>query len=231
LNFRNDTTTNYEVGFKGRAIPDLLTVELAVFDIEWKDIQLTASAPSGFSYTSNGGTARSDGVELTAALTPLPGLTVTTNFDYNDAKLTRTLPDNNLLVAADGERLPYSSKFTANLAADQRFKISNELTGSVGVTIAYIGDRLNEFPIHSVDPLTGESLGIPPRYRLPSYQTVDLRAGIDYASWNVTGYVRNVAGKHALVSTFRRDAITLFGDYGAQVIDPRTVGLTLTKQF
>lgn len=231
LTFAHDTTTNYEGGFKGNAIPGLLTLELALFDIEWKDIQLTASAPSGFSYTSNGGTARSDGIEFTAALTPLDRLTITTNLDYNDAKLTRALPANGLLVGNDGDRLPYSAKFTANLAADQRFPITETLTGNVGITLTYIGDRLNEFSIHSGDPLTGESLGVPPRFKLPSYQTVDLRAGLDYNSWNASMYVRNVANKYALVSTFRRDAITLLGNYGTSLVDPRTVGLTVTKHF
>jgi outer membrane receptor protein involved in Fe transport len=231
LDFAHDTTTNYEVGFKGNAIPGLLTLELSLFDIQWKDIQLIASAPSGFSYTSNGGTARSDGVELTAALTPLPGLTVTANVDYDDAILTRTLPSNAQLVASDGDRLPYSAKVTASLAADQNFRITGQLTGNVGMTVAYVGDRLNEFSINSVDPLTGASLGVPPRFRLPSYQTVDLHTGFDYDTWNATLYVRNVANKYGLVSTFRRDAITLYGNYGTQVIDPRTVGLSVTKRF
>jgi len=64
--------------------------------------------------------------------------------DYDDAILTRTLPSNAQLVASDGDRLPYSAKVTASLAADQNFRITGQLTGNVGMTVAYVGDRLNE---------------------------------------------------------------------------------------
>jgi outer membrane receptor protein involved in Fe transport len=231
LSFKSDTTVNYEVGFKGDVIDQLLTIDASVFDIYWKDIQLMAAAPSGFSYVSNGGTARSNGVEFSTTLTPLEGLTIATNLDYTNARLTKDLPANGLLIGTNGSRLPYSAKFTASLSADQAIRITGDLVGNVGASFTYISDRYTDLSISAADPLTGAPLGVPPRFYLPAYRTFDLHAGVDYHDWNVSVYGHNLANEIGFVSAFRRDAITLLGNYGAQVIDPRSFGLSVTRRF
>jgi iron complex outermembrane recepter protein len=63
--YLSDKTTNYELGAKGNFLDRTLTYDVSVYDIDWKDIQLTQVAPLGtFDYNSNASRARSRGIEL-----------------------------------------------------------------------------------------------------------------------------------------------------------------------
>ncbi|TWB40680.1 TonB-dependent receptor [Nitrospirillum viridazoti] len=218
--YNSDTTTNYEVGFKGVVVDRLLTVDAALFDIEWDDIQLQAASPTGFSYVQNGGTARSRGGELTLTLTPSEGLSVVANLGYTDATLTENIKTSGL-YGLKGQRLPYSAKFSGSLSADQKFRIMDGFNGFVGATVSYIGDRYSVFPTKS----TGQ------RFFMPSYTTVDLRAGVTHDDWNLSVYAKNLGNEIAFVSGGPLDTITRTGIYSAAIIQPRTFGMTISKDF
>ncbi|MBB6250838.1 TonB-dependent receptor [Nitrospirillum iridis] len=218
--YNSDTTTNYEVGFKGVLVDRLLTVDAALFDIEWDDIQLQAASPTGFSYIQNGGTARSRGAELTLTLTPSEGLSVVANLGYTDATLTENIKTSGL-YGLKGQRLPYSAKFSGSLSADQKFRIMDGFTGFVGGTVSYMGDRYSVFPTKS----TGQ------RFFMPSYATVDVRAGVTHDDWNLSVYGKNLGSEIAFISGGPLDTITRTGTYSAAIIQPRTFGVTISKDF
>jgi iron complex outermembrane recepter protein len=215
-----DRTTNYEVGFKGILVPDLLTVDASLFDIEWKNIQLQAATAGGYSYIQNGGAARSRGLEISTSLTPLDGLSINANFAYAEAVLTEDV-NNSSLVANKGERLPYSSKTSGSLSVDQKFNIVDDINGSVGMTFNYYGSRYAVFPKTS----GGD------RFFVPAYGTVDLRAGVDKGDWAFSVYSRNVFDQVGFMYASSRDVITRTGSYNAGLISPRTVGVSLSRRF
>jgi iron complex outermembrane receptor protein len=87
--FGPDTTTNYEIGVKTETPDGLLTLEASAFLIDWKDVQLLAQI-EGFGVNTNGGSARSKGVEFTASVNPNRNLSLYASGSYVDAELTRT---------------------------------------------------------------------------------------------------------------------------------------------
>ncbi|MGB8602223.1 MAG: TonB-dependent receptor, partial [Rhizomicrobium sp.] len=220
VSYGPDRTTNYEVGFKGVILPDLLTLDVSLFNIEWRDIQLQAATSSGYSYVQNGGAARSRGFEFSGILTPSDGLTITANFSYADAILTQNV-DNSSLYGTKGQRLPYSSKTSGNLSADQKFPIMTGIDGVVGATFNYIGSRYGLFPEAS----GGE------RFFMPAYGTVDLHAGFDTGNWEFTLYSKNLFDQKGLMQASSRDVITRTGDYNAATITPRTIGISVSRHF
>ena len=222
--FDSDTVTNYEVGFKGYLIPGRLSLDIAAFQIDWKDIQLSnTDAVSQLTFLSNGGKARSRGIEAATTWRPLDGLTIDANGAYTDAELTQNLPVGiNTLSGAKGDRLPFTPKWTASLSVQKDFVIDSDLTGFVGASYAYVGERMTTFK-------TNAASATRPRYTIPSYTTVDLRAGVDIRDeMQVSLFVRNLLDKDGIITSGNRNGTNV---PTARFVQPRTVGVTVAKSF
>jgi outer membrane receptor protein involved in Fe transport len=109
-----------------------------------------------------------------------------------------------------GDRLPYSSKFSANLALDQDFPLTAHTTGFVGAEGSYVGKRIGDFTASTVA-----------RQDFPSYVKLDLRAGIRYDTWTANVFVNNVTDKRGIFSGAVGPPVSV------QYIQPRTYGLQL----
>jgi iron complex outermembrane recepter protein len=93
--FRPDSTYNYELGLKSTLPVANLQLDVALFDIEWKDIQIislinTPAGPVGIN--GNSGRAHSRGVEWDLTWHPLGQLTLEALGSYTNAKLTQDAP-------------------------------------------------------------------------------------------------------------------------------------------
>jgi outer membrane receptor protein involved in Fe transport len=93
------------------------------------------------------------------------------------------------------------------------------LTGFVGGDVSYLGDRTGEFASIYLVP--------PERQDLPSYTKIDLRAGVDYGTWKVNLYINNVADKRGVLD----GGLDLIPNNAFAFIQPRTVGMTVSKSF
>jgi iron complex outermembrane recepter protein len=214
--FEKDETDNYELGAKAVVLDRMLSLEGSIYYIDWKDIQLSVLDPvSRLSYTTNASRAESRGVELSAEARPLDGLTISAWTAWNDAELTEAFPPTSLSFGREGDRLPYTSRFSGNLSIDQEFSLTQALTGYVGGSLSYIGDRKSVF--------TGSAL----RQEFPSYTQFDVRAGVELDSWAASLFVNNLADKRGILS----GGIGTAYPFAFAYIQPRTVGLSVTKTF
>jgi outer membrane receptor protein involved in Fe transport len=217
--YDSDTTVNYELGLKGEFFDQSLTLESALYYIDWKDIQiLKIDQSTGSSYFDNGGTARSQGAEVSARWTSAAGLLVRGSLSYNDAELTEDLDSG---TGFKGDRLPFSSEKSGSVTVQQSFPVFGQVSGFVGATGTYVGERQAAF---GRTPTT-------PRFVLPGYGTVDLSTGLRGEDWGVTLYARNVADKMGFVNAQARNATTGISAYGVSLIQPRTIGLSLDKSW
>ncbi|PZU46456.1 MAG: TonB-dependent receptor [Sphingomonas sp.] len=220
--FKPDRVVNYELGMKGRVIPGV-TVMAAAFQIDWEDIQLQGTdASSNLTYIGNGGKARSRGIEFQTNVTPWTGMTVDANFTVTDAELTETLPDlgASSLVGQKGDRLPFTSKFTASVTALQSFTLTDRLDASLGGTFSHIGDRAAAFNLKGTTR---------PRILIPAYSTLTLQGGLTFDQvWSATLFVRNVTDTRGITVAQNRNGANV---PTALFIQPRTFGLTLARSF
>lgn len=211
-----DTTQDYEAGAKGELFNHALSFDASLYDIEWRSLQLSLVDPSThLSYNANGGTARTQGAELSAQARPRAGLTLSGWADWNDAELTSAFPANSAAFGRSGDRLPYDSRISANLAADQSFPLGANYTGTVGAALAWIGDRLGVFT------------GGPLRQDLPAYAKVDLRASVRRGDWALNVYVNNVTDRRGVLN----GGLGTWNAASFNLIQPRTVGLSITRTF
>jgi iron complex outermembrane recepter protein len=220
--FKADTTLNYELGLKGNALHGTFTYDLSAFYIDWHSIQLQIQDPvTEFSFFTNGGTARSTGLEATLKDRTDWGLRLAANASFDVAELSQTPPAS--IYASDDARLPYSPRVSGSLSADQDFQISDQWTGFVGGTVAYVGRRFGDFP--------SEATSL--RSVFPSYTTLDLRAGALTGPWTVNVFARNVTNERGVLASrsLLGTAATLESPYITNFIPPRTIGVSVARVF
>jgi iron complex outermembrane recepter protein len=211
-----DKTTNYEVGAKGDPLGGLLSFDASVYYIDWKDIQFF-EVVNGFGFTTNGSGAKSEGVELSLAVRPSTGLKIGGWVSWDEAELTQPFPSTSTAYGAPGNRLPYSARISGNIAVDQNFPLSETVTGFVGSTVSYVGSREGEFA----------SIATGLRQEYPAYAKTDLRAGAKLDDWSLNLYVNNLTDRRGLLS----GGLNSSPPFAFIVLQPRTVGLSLTKTF
>jgi outer membrane receptor protein involved in Fe transport len=216
--FEPDETTSYELGLKGYFLNQMMSLDLSAYYIDWDNIQVQLTdLPTGFLYYANAGKARSQGLELSLAAAPATGLTIAATTAYTDAELS----DSGGIAAVEGERLPYSAEWTATLSVDQEFDLTSRTSAFIGGTLAYVGGRYDAF---QSDP------GVP-RVELPSYTTLDLRAGFRFEDWTFSLYAKNLTDERGILGASPEVPDASTGVYVMSVIQPRTIGLSAAVTF
>jgi iron complex outermembrane recepter protein len=213
--FKHDTLWSYEAGYKADLLDKSLSIQAAVYDISWSQIQQNTTAGNGLGIITNGGKAAIQGTELSATWRPTTPLTVVGGVAYNNARLTQDAPG----LGASGAPLPNNARFSANLAANLAFDLAGH-SAYVGISNHWVGNRDAGF--------TGnDSL---PQYRLPKYSLTDLQAGVDLQRFQLAVFVRNLFDKHAQLGAETALA-ALGGPNEVTEARPFTVGTTLTAKF
>jgi outer membrane receptor protein involved in Fe transport len=211
-----DKTKNYEIGLKGNVWDRRLSLDASVYYIDWKDIQiLLFDARNNLTYNTNGSAAKSEGVELSLALRPLPGLTISAWGSYNHAVLTEGFPPDTAAYGPSGSRMPFSPRLSGSVSVEQRFPLVPGVSGFAGVTVIDMGDRRGPF------------IATPARAEYPGYTTVDLRAGAEFSSWKVNVYANNVGDKRVPIG----GGAGTFPPTSFFYLQPRTLGLSAVKSF
>ena len=164
---RPETTDNFELGVKATLADARLTVNGAVFSIDYSDQQqsiILAEPP--FRTTTNVPSTDITGAELEFTFRASDSLTISGGFGYLDAKITE------LNTRPDG--VP---EWTSNLAVEYTQPVANdrELFARVGWR------RQGDFLINE----SGFTFNIDP------VDLVDARIGLESDNWSVSVYVKN----------------------------------------
>jgi iron complex outermembrane recepter protein len=214
--FGADKTSNLELGIKSTLLNGLLSIDAAIFRVEWTNIQLLEIVDNN-GINGNGGKAKSQGFEWTVGYVPVHGLTFQWTGAYTDAKLTTDAPAVN---GVSGDPLPYAPKWGTSLDGEYDAPAFADYKYFVGATWSYVGARSTDF---GSDP-TGLL-----QVRLPSYNTYGARVGFDNDHWRWTLYGKNLSDSRGISSYGNSGAPGLNG--GAAIIQPRTFGVTLSTRF
>jgi outer membrane receptor protein involved in Fe transport len=210
--FKPDRLQSYEGGFKAQTADGRFGIDMAIYDINWSDIQI-AVVRGGLGAIANApGGATIRGSELTLTARPAKDLALSGAFAFQDARLNDTNTD---LGATRGERLPNVPRFTAALNADYQWSVGDWVP-KAGATVRNVGDRTTSFDGNS---------GFP-QYNLPQYTVCDLRAGLTIAAVDLQLYAHNVFDNHGQLGV-------LFPQFGNRVaiLQPRTIGISAITHF
>jgi iron complex outermembrane recepter protein len=218
LSYKPDTTTNYELGVKGSVLDNKLFIDASLYHIDWRDIQISlVDAATSLTYNANGATAKSQGIELSLTAKPWRGMSVTAWGTWNDAALKEPFPATSTVYGVKGDRLPFTSRYSASLSLQQDFPLSDNWSGFVGGQLDYVGRRIGAFT------------GPPPAERqvYPSYVKVDLKASVENGPWAVNIFANNVTNRRGVLTG---GAASLF-PYSFRYLPPRRIGFSIARTF
>jgi iron complex outermembrane recepter protein len=220
IRFRPESIENYEFGFKSELFDRKLQFNLAVFQQNYSDVQISqfVGGIAGFA-TRNAAKARSTGFEAEFAARPTRNLELSVNLGYADSKFVNYPDADANGTNLKGRRLD-TPKWTVTLGAQYRYPIGNNASIVAGADYAYRSSR----PGDALDPNSG----------LGGFDLLDARLGVELGDrWSVYLWGKNVFDKDYLVSRFTDNSSSLIGlvqqneSYG----EPRTFGIRAGLKF
>jgi outer membrane receptor protein involved in Fe transport len=217
----SDSLTNYETGLKTTLFNRTLTLDLAAFYMDWKDLQMTVDF-NGVSGLANAGSARSQGFEATFSWRPVRGLKLGANGAFTDAKLTSNTPP--AVGGLDGDRLPRIPKWSGSLTADYSFALGRDMQANLGAGLRHTGRRVSSF--EGVPTVTNPIFA-------DAYTALDFNAGITFNDrWSLRVYARNVADTDAAITRdVQTDGLGRRSYIRTTPLQPRTIALALDLSF
>lgn len=250
--YNSDTLTNYEVGLKGQLLDNRVQMNLAVFKIEYEDIQINARPPSTdegstpwwLNGTFNAGTAENIGVEFNGSWLVTDNLKFEWGLYKADAEFTETTyldpddaindPDNWWFL--EGTRMPQSPELKYRWALEYSIPGAFGLDGDMYFRYdeAYQGETYRRPQGWDDENATDE--------KVPEWTTANFQAGFQLNDgWSAALFVRNVWNETAsnYVGSERwwlASDIPGNAERGLQVQErtlqrPRTISLQVSKKF
>ena len=212
--FEHDSLWSYEAGYKGDLFDNTLSLESAVYDIRWNNIQQAYSV-NGNGVLVNAGKAEIQGFELGATWHPVSDWLLVAHLSTIDGRLKEDAPG----LGSSGARLPDSPSLAASLGVKTTFDLGGHV-GWFGLSERYAGERNAGF----------DGSGTAPNYRMPSYWLTDMQGGVDFGKISLALYARNVFDAHAQLGASTSE-MALGGPAQVELARPRTLGVTLTASF
>lgn len=237
--FGSDTLISYEAGIKAETADRTFGIDAAGFYVDWDNILILTSANSAagpVGVNANGQKARTYGGEATFTLRPTRGLTAAVNLAYTKAYLrgdtvSPTGGGLNLTGGLNGDRLPFVPEWQANVSLDYEWAMGSNLTAFVGGDVRLQSDQKAGFS-------AGYRAAFGRQINLDGYQTVNLRAGLDFGVFTAQVFVRNLFDSDGLVNAgaypFSVPAAlggTSIPLINATSIRPRTLGATIGFKY
>ncbi|MFC3033618.1 TonB-dependent receptor [Pseudoalteromonas fenneropenaei] len=243
LDYKPDTTTNYELGLKSTWLKNRLHFNAAVFSVDWNDAQITTVTVNGQEIiTANAGAANSTGVELSTRAVLNDNWTTYATYSYAKAELTEDAPAlfgvvdssyQSYYDGAKGDRLPGAPEHQFSFGVSYEQEVFGDKMLNVNYGLTAQSDVYTKVGLKA----DGETL--------PGYALSNLSAKVSGEAWSATLYIDNLFDKYAFTSV-RRDkswsGLARYADenkelpelqrvYGHYITKPRTIGVKFTYNF
>ena len=213
--YGSDWVWSYELGSKNTFADGLLTINSALFYINWTNVQQEVPLEEcGFGFTGNGGKAVSKGGETEFDLNPARGLTVRGSFSYTDATLQAAVP---ALGAQAGDPIEWVPKYTYSAGAEYQAPFGDGLTGYARGDFQWRSEAFRDF-----NPAL-------PDYEEKAYGVATARFGVERGQWDISLYGWNLFNSQPILDmTFPSSNPVVYND---TTIQPRTIGLSFDRRF
>jgi outer membrane receptor protein involved in Fe transport len=232
LSFNSDSLWNYEAGAKSAWFDHRLTLNGAVYMIDWTNMQVQGFTPAPvaaappIAYTTNGSTSQIVGLELEGAAQITQRISLDFSFNhFFKNSLTKDPPPNPTgLAAKAGDPLSFNPVTSFNIGAEYRAPLTDKMDGFARLDWSYTGRRYTGFR-----PLLVNGQPNALYNNLPPYHLVNARIGVNQDQWRVTLYVENIFDARPIM---QQQNLTGPPPSIQRVTSrPRTVGATVSRNF
>jgi iron complex outermembrane receptor protein len=217
LSFNPESLWNYEIGFKSEWFGNRLTANVALFYMDWSDIQITVDDPSTPIFDPrilNAGAAHSQGIEVETAARPMEGLVLGANFSVLEAEYDEgTLPS-----GAPLRTIPNAPEYMGALNAQYSlpFRDFGTLTFS------------GEYLMRGQYFLTNDNIE---DGRVDPFQLVNLRISLERDNWRLSLWGDNLTDEVYKTGVFDLSTTPPIGQRFISLGEPRTFGVELRADF
>lgn len=244
--WNDETLWDYEVGSKSTIANNRGSFNVALYDMEIRNLQATVTAGSCSSrLILSVPRARSTGAEAELAFAPTDQFDFSISGSHSNAKVRSSVVDGTGAVISGiqpGARMPTVPENQAALSGTYRWQMSGGKAGYATGVYQYVGDRFTQFGdefltgTQSLLTFAPNNIGGPFTQnvvtfdnKLPSYSIINLRAGILKGRWDIAAFVNNLTNKVALLSLDRERGFR--ARIGYLTNQPRTFGIDTRVNF
>ncbi len=206
---KSDTVDSYELGSKLMLADRRMTLEAAVFRMEWNDIPVSEILPCRWNHFFNAGSARSQGIELQTRIRVTDALRADIGGSYIKAELTEDVPAQGYSA---GDRLPGAPKVNGTVGVQYDFDFLGH-EAFVRGDASYVGSFYSDV-IQTPNALAGD------------YVKVNTTARVSIDQLTLDLYVRNLTDEDAYTN---RSSVP--ADLKGYRMRPRTIGFQLGYSF
>jgi iron complex outermembrane recepter protein len=240
-----DKVKNYEIGGKFSLLERTLQINLAAYQIDWSNIQITVFDQniSNQTFTTNLLDARIRGVEGDVTWRATPEFTINSAFSYNDSEMTKYRKNTTVLRPLGGP-LALSPKFQFNARVHWEKELESGLAPFANLSFHHVGKSISDvisntdIRYQSSNPTLGYAASIPVTYngvlvrpgdviaplpaaqQLAAYNTISASFGVSKDSWRVEIFGDNLTNERPELYKSGND-----GELRTTTSRPLTVGL------
>jgi iron complex outermembrane receptor protein len=227
--YDSDYVWSYELGAKNKLFDGKLQIDSSVYHVDWSKIQQLISLPCLLSYTTNGGSAVSNGFDIALQALVTDRLRVNLNVGYVDAYFTSSVYDSagNPLVLKNykiGSLPQVSSPWDVSTSANYKVPLPQ---GDIHLRGEYLYHSRNPGPF--IDHIPTSPSYLPLKAADPTTHLFNARMGATIDKVDVTLFVDNVFNSHPKLGQIQyavtSDFLTL------ATFRPRTMGLSFNVDF
>lgn len=245
VDYRPDTTVNYEIGAKSSLLNNRLHLNAAAFYVKWEDAQIGGATQNGqIPITANAeGGAESTGFELSARAMLSDELSVFGSYALAKAELAGPAPFLFGVVAdparqawkdgEKGDRLPGAPEHQVAVGAKYTTEVLDDQILDINFGYTYQSDIITRVGLKN----DGQTID--------GYGLANISAVLSDETWSVTMYVNNLFDEYAVTSVRRSQAdignarfaddianrTDLQRNFGYFVSTPLTVGVKFDYKF
>ncbi len=206
----SDTTDNYELGGKFTLLDSRMVLNAAVFQVDWTGLPVRQVDSQGTcAIQTNGGAARSRGVEIETRFSLTDSLQLDLSGSYIDAEFKE---GNEPIGLLPGTRLPQSAQWNGAIGLQYDFTLFENAAFWRG-DLSYISDYISGGPGNLRNGVADSG----------DYTKLDMRAGVSLGNLDVEIFATNLTNEDAVTAEF-------LGGRGWR-LNPRTMGVNLRHRF
>lgn len=237
--FKSDSLDSYEIGIHSQWLDRRLTLNAAVYYMDWSDIVLGGRSATGlFGFLLNADSADAKGFELESVIELAEDFRLTAALSYVDAQLTADAPPNRASATRsksglDGDSIPDVADWTFNASMEYGRQLPwMDLRGYIYTNFNYTGSNASDFNPFLLDINTLVPTTVPnvEYNKQGDYVVVDMRVGVEADDWSVSLFLDNVFDEKGPSHIFEDSTFRL--NPGLNFIErPRSFGIVFDKDF
>jgi outer membrane receptor protein involved in Fe transport len=216
--YRSDRLNNYELGLKAQSADRRFTGNVALYRIDWRDMQYAAQTQNrAFNYVTNIGAARIQGLEVEAAAQRVMGWTLASALTLTDARLTADQLTNTAIgLGLEGDRLPIVPRMTVSASMERRWILPGDMVGRLRFDGSYAGLARSAFNAGNSDYL-----------KMGGYAVFGASFSLERGAWILDLSVDNLLDRAGRATATRNTSgpVEYFG------VAPRTLRVGIERRF